>query len=138
MPPWTSSGAGCSAFSMARSSSSRVTMSCSGSDAAVVSGVGVGRGAGAGGVCTTITGGAGGAVWVTVFCPADSVSSWATAAADYTGLQPWALTVFVIILVALFLIPAGSDTTGFLTDLSIQGWGWVWVILIPPLSGKAR
>ncbi|OSQ53060.1 cell division protein FtsX [Marivita geojedonensis] len=38
-------------------------------------------------------------------------------------------------IVALFLIPAGSDTTGFLTDLSIQGWGWVWVILIPPLSG---
>lgn len=38
-------------------------------------------------------------------------------------------------IIALFLIPTGSDTAGFLTDLSIQGWGWVWVILIPPLSG---
>ena len=33
----------------------------------------------------------------------ESLSSWATTVADYTGLQPWALTVFVIILVALFL-----------------------------------
>lgn len=31
----------------------------------------------------------------------ESLTSWATAAADYTGLQPWALAVFVIILVAL-------------------------------------
>lgn len=31
----------------------------------------------------------------------ESLTSWATAAANYTGLQPWALTVFVIILVAL-------------------------------------
>ena len=33
----------------------------------------------------------------------ESLTSWATAAADYTGLQPWALSVFVIILVALFI-----------------------------------
>lgn len=38
-------------------------------------------------------------------------------------------------IVALMLVPAGSDTTGVLTDLSIQGIGWVWVVLIPPLSG---
>jgi len=38
-------------------------------------------------------------------------------------------------IVALVLIPSRGDSAGFLTDLSIQGWGWVWVILIPPLSG---
>lgn len=36
---------------------------------------------------------------------------------------------------SLFLIPAQDDATGFLTDLRVQGWGWVWVMLIPPLSG---
>jgi len=36
---------------------------------------------------------------------------------------------------SLFLIPAQDDATGFLTDLRLQGWGWVWVMLIPPLSG---
>lgn len=36
---------------------------------------------------------------------------------------------------SLFLIPAQDDATGFLTDLRVQGWGWVWVLLIPPLSG---
>ena len=38
-------------------------------------------------------------------------------------------------IIALMLVPSGSDTTGVLTDLSIQGIGWVWVLLIPPLSG---
>lgn len=38
-------------------------------------------------------------------------------------------------IVALFLVPSGGDTAGFLTDFSIQGWGWLWVALIPPLSG---
>lgn len=37
--------------------------------------------------------------------------------------------------IGLFLIPTGGDTAGFLTDLRVQGWGWVWVILIAPLSG---
>ncbi len=37
--------------------------------------------------------------------------------------------------IALFLIPAGSDETGFLTDLRLQGIGWLWAVLIPPLSG---
>ncbi|MCL3881227.1 FtsX-like permease family protein [Marivita sp. GX14005] len=36
---------------------------------------------------------------------------------------------------ALFLVPSGGDDTGFLTDLSIQGWGWLWVLLIPPVFG---
>lgn len=38
-------------------------------------------------------------------------------------------------IIALMLVPSGSDTAGVLTDLSIQGIGWVWVLLIPPLSG---
>ena len=38
-------------------------------------------------------------------------------------------------IIALVLVPSGNDTAGVLTDLSIQGIGWVWVILIPPLSG---
>ena len=38
-------------------------------------------------------------------------------------------------ILVLFLIPSGSDAAGFLTGLNIQGWGWVWVLLIPPLSG---
>lgn len=33
----------------------------------------------------------------------ESFNSWAAAAADYTGLQPWTLTVFAIILAALLL-----------------------------------
>ena len=37
--------------------------------------------------------------------------------------------------IALFLVPSSGDTTGFLTDLGIQGMGWVWVLMIPPLSG---
>lgn len=36
---------------------------------------------------------------------------------------------------ALFVIPTGGEASGFLTSLSIQGVGWLWVILIPPLSG---
>mgnify|MGYP001793571974 CR=1 FL=1 len=36
---------------------------------------------------------------------------------------------------ALFLIPTGSDAAGFLTGLNIQGWGWLWILLIPPTSG---
>ena len=35
----------------------------------------------------------------------------------------------------LFVIPSGSDAAGFLTGLNIQGWGWLWIILIPPMSG---
>ncbi|MCI5112000.1 MAG: cell division protein FtsX [Marivita sp.] len=38
-------------------------------------------------------------------------------------------------IVALMLVPSGSDTAGVLTDLSIRGAGWIWVLLIPPLSG---
>jgi len=38
-------------------------------------------------------------------------------------------------ILVLFLIPSGGDAAGFLTGLNIQGWGWVWVLLIPPLSG---
>ncbi len=38
-------------------------------------------------------------------------------------------------IIALVLVPSGSETAGVLTDLSIQGIGWVWVVLIPPLSG---
>lgn len=38
-------------------------------------------------------------------------------------------------ILVLFLIPTGSDAAGFLTGLNIQGWGWVLVLLIPPLSG---
>lgn len=38
-------------------------------------------------------------------------------------------------IIALVLVPSGSDSAGVLTDLSIQGIGWVWVVLIPPLSG---
>ncbi len=38
-------------------------------------------------------------------------------------------------IVALMLVPSGSESAGVLTDLSIQGIGWVWVLLIPPLSG---
>lgn len=38
-------------------------------------------------------------------------------------------------IVALMIVPSGSDSAGVLTDLSIQGIGWVWVLLIPPLSG---
>jgi cell division transport system permease protein len=37
--------------------------------------------------------------------------------------------------IALFLVPSTGDTAGFLTGLNIQGWGWLWVMLIPPLSG---
>lgn len=38
-------------------------------------------------------------------------------------------------IVALFLVPATGDTAGVLTGLSLQGWGWLWVLMIPPLSG---
>lgn len=38
-------------------------------------------------------------------------------------------------IVALMIVPSGSDSAGVLTDLSIQGIGWLWVLLIPPLSG---
>ncbi|WP_072779650.1 cell division protein FtsX [Marivita hallyeonensis] len=38
-------------------------------------------------------------------------------------------------IIALFVIPSSSDAAGFLTGLTIQGVGWVWVVLIPPLTG---
>ena len=38
-------------------------------------------------------------------------------------------------IVALVLVPSGRENGGFLTDLSIQGIGWLWVVMIPPLSG---
>ncbi|MCK0150541.1 cell division protein FtsX [Marivita sp. S6314] len=38
-------------------------------------------------------------------------------------------------IIALFLIPSGGEASGFLTGLTIQGVGWLWVMLIPPLSG---
>ncbi|MFP7674412.1 cell division protein FtsX [Marivita sp. S0852] len=41
----------------------------------------------------------------------------------------------VLGVVVLFFIPSQSDAAGFLTGLNIQGLGWVWVALIPPLSG---
>ena len=41
----------------------------------------------------------------------------------------------VLGIVALFLVPSSGDAADVLTGLSIQGWGWFWVVLIPPLSG---
>ena len=41
----------------------------------------------------------------------------------------------VVGVLAVFAVPTGGDASGFLTSLSIQGIGWVWVALIPPLSG---
>lgn len=38
-------------------------------------------------------------------------------------------------IIALFLIPSGGEASVFLTGLTIQGVGWLWVMLIPPLSG---
>jgi cell division transport system permease protein len=38
-------------------------------------------------------------------------------------------------IVALVVVPSANEAGGFLTDLSIQGIGWLWVVLIPPLSG---